>query len=101
MAIPIQPNPRFCVRVNVESYMASGGLNRLAALKVKKANAQGRYPDGNYPYLVIGASGAKHWLLRMVVRGKRRDMGLGSASLVDPGVSWSSTSGKLNWPVKG
>jgi hypothetical protein len=99
--ITIQPNPRFCVRVNVGSYVASDGLNRLTVLKVKKANAQGRYPDGNYPYLVIGASGAKHWLLRIVVRGKRRDMGLGSASLVDPGVSRLSTSGKLNWPVKG
>jgi hypothetical protein len=64
--------------------VASGGLNRLTALKVKKANAQGRYPDGNCPYLVVGASGAKHWLLRIVAHGKRRDMGLGSASLVDP-----------------
>ena len=101
MAILIQPNPRFCVRVNVESYMASGGLNRLAALKVKKANAQGRFPDGNCPHLVAGASGAKHWLLGIVVRGMYRDIELGSASLVDPGASWSSTSGKLNWPVKG
>lgn len=64
-------------------YMASGGSNRLTALKVKKANAQGRYPDGHCLYLVVGASGAKHWLLRIVVRGKRRDMGLGNASLVD------------------
>ena len=101
MAISIQPNARFYVRVNVGSDVASGGLNRLTALKVKKANAQGRYPDGNCPYLVVGASGAKHWLRRIVAHGKRRDMGLGSASLVDPGVSWSSTSGKLNWPVKG
>ena len=64
-------------------YMASSGSNRLTALKVKKANAQERYPDGNCLYLVVGESGAKHWLLRIVVRGKRRDMGLGSASLVD------------------
>ena len=64
-------------------YMASNGSNRLTALKVKKANAKGRYPDGNCLYLVVGDSGAKHWLLRIVVRGKRRDMGLGSASLVD------------------
>ena len=63
--------------------MPSSGSNRLTALKVKKANAKGRYPDGNCLYLVVGESGAKHWLLRIVVRGKRRDMGLGSASLVD------------------
>ena len=83
------------------SYVALGGLNKLTALKVKKANAQRRFPGGNCPYLVVGASGAKHWLLRIVVRGMCRDMGLGSASLVDPGASRSSTSGKLNWPVKG
>lgn len=64
-------------------YVASIGSNRLTALKVKKANVKGRYPDGNCLYLVVGDSGAKHWLLRIVVRGKRRDMGLGSASLVD------------------
>ena len=64
-------------------HMPSSGSNRLTALKVKKANAKGRYPDGNCLYLVVGESGAKHWLLRIVVRGKRRDMGLGSASLVD------------------
>lgn len=63
--------------------MASGGVSRLTALKVKKANEQGRYPYGSCPYLVVGASGAKHWLLWIFVRGKRRDMGLGSASQVD------------------
>ena len=83
MAIPIQANPHYYVGVNVGLYMASNGSNRLTALKVKKANAKGRYPDGNCLYLVVGDSGAKHWLLRIVVRGKRRDMGLGSASLVD------------------
>ncbi len=87
VAISIQPNHRFCVRVNAGAYVALGGLNRLTAMRVKKANAQGRFPDGNCPYLVVGASGAKHWLLRVVVRGMNRDMGLGSASLVDTGVS--------------
>ena len=72
MAIPIQPNQHFCVRINAGSYVASGGLNRLRAMKVKKVSAQGQYPDGNYPYRVVGASGAKHWLLRIVVNGKRR-----------------------------
>ena len=101
MAIPTQSNPRYYEGVNVGSDVALGGLNRLTALKVKEANAQGRHRDGNCPYLAFGVRAAKHWLLRIVVRGKRRDMGLGSASLVDPGASWSLTSGKLNWPVKG
>ena len=101
VAIPIQPNPSYYLGVNMGLYMASRRSNRLTALKVKEANAQGRHRDGNCPYLAFGVRGAKHWLLRIVVRGKRRDMGLGSASLVDPGASWSLTSGKLNWPLKG
>ena len=87
VAISFQPSYRFCVGVYVGSRVTLGGLNKLTALKVKKANAQGRFPDENSPYLVVGASGAKHWLLRIVVRGMYRDVGLGSASLVDPGAS--------------
>ena len=37
MAIPIQPNQHFCLRINAGSYVASGGLNRLRAMKVKKS----------------------------------------------------------------
>jgi hypothetical protein len=33
--------------------------------------------------LLLVRAAQKHWLLRIVVRGKRRDMGLGNASLVD------------------
>jgi integrase len=42
----------------------------------------GRYADGNGLYLVVEPSGAKRWVLRTIVRGKRRDMGLGGLSLV-------------------
>ncbi len=56
--------------------------NKLTPLKVKKANAVGRYADGNCLYLLIDKFGSKRWVLRLVVRGKRRDMGLGSAKLV-------------------
>ena len=56
--------------------------NKLTPLKVKKATAVGRYADGNCLYLLIDKSGAKRWVLRLVVRGKRRDMGLGSAKLI-------------------
>ena len=58
------------------------GSNRLTPLKVKKATAVGRYADGNCLYLLIDKSGSKRWVLRLVVRSKRRDMGLGSARLV-------------------
>src|SRR5262245_23644627 len=49
------------------------------AVKTKKA---GRYPDGNGLYLVVDASGARRWMLRIIVRGRRRDLGLGGTQLV-------------------
>lgn len=43
----------------------------------------GRYADGNGLYLVVAESGARRWLLRTVIAGKRRDIGLGSVRLVE------------------
>ena len=40
----------------------------------------GFYADGNGLYLRVDGSGAKRWILRTVVQGKRRDVGLGSCS---------------------
>ena len=51
-------------------------------MQVKKLSSPGRYADGNCLYLTISESGSKSWLLRIVVRGRRRDMGLGSVDLV-------------------
>ncbi|HEY2123725.1 MAG TPA: integrase arm-type DNA-binding domain-containing protein [Chthoniobacterales bacterium] len=42
----------------------------------------GRYGDGNGLYLVVDPSGAKRWVLRTIVQGKRRDIGLGGLRLV-------------------
>lgn len=55
---------------------------RLNAVRVRNASDPGRYADGNGLYLVVDDTGAKRWLLRTVVAGKRRDIGLGSVSLV-------------------
>lgn len=55
---------------------------RLTAVTVRNKKQPGRYADGNGLYLVVDGSGAKRWLLRIVVRGKRCDIGLGSAMLV-------------------
>ena len=57
--------------------------NKLTALKVKKVNAVGRYADGNCLYLYVDKLGSKRWVLRLVVRGRRRDMGPGSVNLVN------------------
>jgi integrase len=54
----------------------------LSALRVKNLTAPGRYADGNGLYLVVDPSGAKRWLLRTVIQGRRRDIGLGSVKLV-------------------
>lgn len=49
---------------------------RLTALFVKTAKAPGRYGDGNNLYLVV--DGGKRWLFRYRLKGRSRDMGLGS-----------------------
>jgi integrase len=56
--------------------------NALTAVKVRGLGKPGRYADGNGLYLVVDPSGAKRWLLRTVVHGRRRDIGLGGLSLV-------------------
>jgi len=55
---------------------------RLTAIAVRNLRTPGRYADGNGLYLLVDHRGAKRWLLRTVVRGERRDIGLGSARLV-------------------
>lgn len=65
--------------------MKSAGRHKekaLSALQVRQLREPGRYTDGNGLYLVVDPSGAKRWLLRLVVQGRRRDIGLGGASLV-------------------
>lgn len=54
----------------------------LTSLQINKLSVPGRYGDGNGLYLVVDPSGAKRWVLRTVVRGKRRDIGLGGLRLV-------------------
>jgi len=59
--------------------------NALTAVAVRAQKTPGRYADGNGLYLVVDTSGAKRWLLRTIVQGRRRDLGLS-------GVSWVSLS---------
>ena len=54
----------------------------LSAARVRAISERGRYADGNGLYLIVDPSGAKRWMLRTVVQGKRRDIGLGGISLV-------------------
>ena len=42
----------------------------------------GRHADGNGLYLYMQPSGTRSWIQRLVVRGRRRELGLGSVRLV-------------------
>ena len=57
-------------------------INALNAKRVSKLSEPGRYADGNGLYLIVDKSGAKRWVLRCVVAGRRRDMGLGGLKTV-------------------
>jgi integrase len=53
-------------------------VNQLTATKLQKLKAPGMYPDGAGLYLQVTGEDAKSWLLRYSLRGKAREMGLGS-----------------------
>jgi hypothetical protein len=57
----------------------------LTAVTIKNAKKSGRYADGNGLYLMVDPSGAKRWVQRILVHGRRRDIGLGSLTLVTLG----------------
>ena len=42
----------------------------------------GRHCDGNGLYLVVQPTGTRSWIQRIAIRGRRRDIGLGSVRLV-------------------
>ena len=52
-------------------------MAKLTALKVKSLKDSGRYGDGQGLYFNIAPGGSKSWVQRIVVDGKRRDLGLG------------------------
>lgn len=55
---------------------------RLDALTVRQQREPGRYADGNGLYLVVDDSGAKRWIWRGLVHGRRCDLGLGGVTYV-------------------
>lgn len=57
---------------------------RLSAPAVRTLGA-GFHGDGNGLYLQVDPSGARRWVLRTLVHGRRRDIGLGGAAIVPLG----------------
>lgn len=54
----------------------------LSAAFIRTVKEPGKYTDGHGLFLKVDASGAKRWVQRIVIRGKRSEIGMGSASLV-------------------
>ena len=55
---------------------------RLTALMVRSVREPGKYFDGDGLCLKVGKDGSKRWLMRLMVKGRRRDLGVGAARLV-------------------
>ena len=53
----------------------------LSASFVRSAGV-GRHADGNGLYLFVQPSGTRSWIQRLIIRGRRRELGLGSVALV-------------------
>ena len=53
----------------------------LSAAFVRSA-PPGRHADGNRLYLFVQPTGTRSWVQRLVIRGRRRELGLGAATLV-------------------
>jgi integrase len=53
-------------------------VEKLTALQAKRANKPGLLSDGKGLCLRIGTRGAKSWVLRYMLDGRAREMGLGS-----------------------
>ncbi|ODT70929.1 MAG: integrase [Pelagibacterium sp. SCN 63-23] len=54
----------------------------LSAQLVRNATEPGKYFDGNGLYLRVEPNGSRFWVQRITVRGRRRELGLGSPALV-------------------
>lgn len=57
-------------------------IGRLTALKVSRPLPVGMHADGAGLYLQVTGNGAKSWIFRFSIRGKAREMGLGSFAVV-------------------
>ena len=57
-------------------------MGQLTAMKIKTLTEPGRYTDGDGLMLIVAAGGARSWMLRARIDGKRRDIGLGSLKVL-------------------
>jgi integrase len=69
-------------RLMLGQMLLEDGMSKLSARRVETIKEPGFYGDGEGLYLAVKASGSKSWILRTVIRGKRRDLGVGPSDLV-------------------
>lgn len=56
-------------------------MERITAKRLQSLRKPGRYRADQTLYLILEPSGSRHWVQRIVVGGRRRDLGLGSYPL--------------------
>jgi integrase len=54
-------------------------LNKLSARQVETLKKAGRHADGGNLYLAISPTGSRRWVFLYAMKGRQREMGLGSA----------------------
>ena len=54
----------------------------LTPMFVRNVTKAGRYCDGNGLYLQVHPTGSRNWVQRIIIRGRRRELGLGGFPLV-------------------
>ena len=57
-------------------------MGRLTAATVRGLSKPGRYGDGGTLYLLVAPKGSRSWIQRLVINGKRHDIGLGGFPLM-------------------
>lgn len=70
------------VDANAKDEPAKRKEKALSAAFVRSVTTPGKYTDGHGLFLKVDKSGAKRWVQRIIIRGKRTEIGMGSTSLV-------------------
>ena len=76
-------------------------MPQLTAAKVRSISTPGRHGDGAGLYLNVTASGSKSWVQRIVIDGRRRDIGLGGYPAVSLGEARSLAVGNRTAIARG
>ncbi|MBW8753747.1 MAG: tyrosine-type recombinase/integrase [Sphingomonadales bacterium] len=76
-------------------------MGKLSPTGVKAAKRPGRLGDGDGLFLIVGTSGAKSWVCRVQKHGRRRDIGLGSASKVSLALARERAREVRSWVERG